>query len=141
MGSYTEFGGGEFAREKDRGVQGDGCWGNILLSGGHPLDGGCGGKESESLAGEENVELDVDDVDTGTHRFLREKGCSAWEKWIGTGRGILDAMVSTITGMIRAFTSLLKTEPHNKKLTIRVDRLVDNLQGGKNEKTLPDCSL
>lgn len=77
QGSYTELGGGDFAREKDRGVQGDGCWENILLSEGHPLDGGCGGKESESLAGEEHVGLDVDDVEVGTRRFLREKDCSA----------------------------------------------------------------
>lgn len=96
LGSYTEFGGGDLTREKDRGFQWEASWGNILLSEGHPLDGGCGGKESESLAGEEHVELDVDDVEIGARRFLREKDCSAWEKWIGTGRGLLDTVVSTV---------------------------------------------
>lgn len=64
-------------REQDSGVQGDGCWRNILLSGGHPLDGGCGGRECESREGEAKEELDVDDEEKGTWRFFREKDCSA----------------------------------------------------------------
>lgn len=77
LGSYTESGGGDLRREQDRGVQGDGCWGNILLRGGHPLDGGSGGTECESRAGEEYDELDVDDDEKGSRRFFREKDCSA----------------------------------------------------------------
>lgn len=100
LGSYTEFGGGDVLREPDRGVQGDGCWGNILLRGGHPLEGGSGGRECESLAGEEYDELEIDDEEKGRRRFLREKDRSAWEKWVGRGRDTLDTVVSTATDIM-----------------------------------------
>lgn len=83
-------------RDQDRGVQGDGRWEKILLREGHPLDGGCGGRECETRAGEEKDGQDVDDEDTGTRRFLREKDCSAWEKWVGRGSGRRDAVVTDI---------------------------------------------
>lgn len=94
-------------RELDRGVQGDGCCANILLTEGHPLDGVSGAKECESRVGEEKDELDVDDEDKGTRRFLREKDCSAWEKWVGRGRDTLHTGVSTATDIVGNFFSSL----------------------------------
>ncbi len=106
LGSYTEFEGGDLLREQDRGVHGDLCWGNILLKGGHPFDGGNGGRECDTRVGEEWDELDVDDEDKGRRRFFREKDCSAWEKWVGRGRATLDTVVSTATDIVeRLFSS------------------------------------
>lgn len=100
LGSYSESGGRDSLRERDRGVQGDRCWGNIRLSGGPPLDGGSGGRECDSRAGEEKDASDVEEEEKGRRRFLREKDCSAWEKWVGRGSGTLDTVVSTVTDMV-----------------------------------------
>lgn len=67
------------------------------------MDGGCGGRECDSRVGDEMEEFEVDDEEKGTRRFLREKDCSAWEKWVGTGSGSLDTEVSTATGIVPFF--------------------------------------
>lgn len=103
-------------RELDRGVQGDGCCANILLTEGHPLDGVIGAKECESRVGEEKDELDVDDEDKGTRRFLREKDCSAWEKWVGRGRDTLHTGVSTATDIVGNFFSSLLGQSQLQRL-------------------------
>lgn len=90
-------------RDQDRGVQGDGRWEKTLLMEGHPLEGGCGGKECEARAGEEKDGQDVDEEDTGTRRFFREKDCSAWEKCVGRGSGRRDALVTDIVWRLVQF--------------------------------------
>lgn len=61
-------------------------------------------------------------------RFLREKDCSAWEKWTGMGRDILDSVVSTVTGIVWSFTSVFSFEDRaareevNNKNRRRLDR-------------------
>ena len=72
------------------------------------MDGGSGGRECERWAGEEKDELDVDDEENGgRRRFLREKDCSAWEKWVGRGRGTLDTVVSTATDIVSGLFQFL----------------------------------
>lgn len=84
-------------REWERGDQGDGGrWGKTRLRGGQPLDGGRGGSECEIWAGGERDEADEE---KGRRRFLREKDCSALEKWVGRGRGVVATLVSKYTDM------------------------------------------
>lgn len=83
-------------------MNGDSCWGNILLRGRHPFDGGRGGTECESLEGEEQEERGVKDEEDVRCRFLIEKLCSAREKWVG--RGNLAAEVSTVTDIVSGVT-------------------------------------
>lgn len=64
------------------------------------MEGGSGGRECECRAGEEHDECDVEDEESGIRRFLREKDCSAWEKWVGRGRDILDTAASTATDIV-----------------------------------------
>jgi len=84
------------------------------------LDGGSGGRECESRAGEEQEEFDTDDEENGSRRFLREKDCSAWEKWVGRGRGPLGTVVSTATDIVLRFLQprSMKTASCNNKKTI-----------------------
>lgn len=103
MGSYSVVGSGDLVREQDRGVQGEGCWGNNLHTDGHPLDGFSGARECRE--GEEKDESDADDEDTRTRRFLMEKHCSAWEKWAGRGGATLAVVVSTATDIVSHFFS------------------------------------
>lgn len=89
-------------RERERGVQGDGGrvrWGNTLLTRGHPLDGGRGGREYEEWAGGERDKVDVEEEEKGRRRLLSEKDCSAWVKWAGRGRGVVATGASTATDM------------------------------------------
>lgn len=85
-GLYTEREGGDSISERDRGVHGVGQWWNTRLSGGHPLDGGRGGKEWDNGCGGDREE---DKEEKGGLRFFIEKDCWAWEKWVGRGRGVL----------------------------------------------------
>lgn len=86
------------------------------------MDGGSGGRECESRAGEEQDELDVEDEEKGRRRFLREKDCSACEKWVGRGRGTLDTVVSTATDIVQEPFQLLSLKIvscNNQEKTIK----------------------
>lgn len=64
----------------------------------------------------------MDDREKGACRFLREKDCSAWEKWVGRGRDALDTVVFTTTGIVLAtsvqFLSLTTALCSSKKKSI-----------------------
>lgn len=49
----------------------------------------------------------MDDEEKGRRRFLREKDCSALEKWVGRGRDTLDTVVSTATDIVRRLVQVL----------------------------------
>lgn len=64
------------------------------------MEGGRGGREWDRRAGGERDDVEVEDEENGSRRFLREKDCSAWEKWAGSGRGVVAILVSVNTDMM-----------------------------------------
>ena len=100
-GSYSEAGGWLSVRERERGDQRDGRGVNTLLTDPQqPLAEGSGRRVRERQTGEEWGEEDMEVEEKGRRLFFREKDCSAWAKWTGRGRGVVDKVVSMVTDII-----------------------------------------